>query len=357
MYQTPLPFLFFRGGTSRGPFFRLSDLPTERDALSKALCAIIGSGHPLNIDGIGGGAAVTTKVAILSPSGQPNVDIDYLFAQVPVTEGLVDYRPTCGNMLAAVGPAALEMGLIEANGASTQIVIRSVNTGAIVNALIQTPGGRVTYNGNTRIDGVPGSAAPVLLDFTGVVGSVSGKLLPTGNLRDRFGGIEVTCMDVAIPVVIARAADFGLTGRETASELDANSNFLARMERIRCEAARQMGLGDVSQSVTPKFALISPPAKGGAISARYFMPWKCHPTMAVTGAQCIASCALAKGSIADGIDLDKATSPVLIEIEHPGGTIGVTVVHEGAGRNLSIKSVGLTRTARLLARGEVFLAG
>lgn len=355
MVQTAIPFHFFRGGTSRGPYFRREDLPEDREMLARVLVAAIGSGHKLNIDGIGGGAAVTTKVAMLSRSEAEGCDIDYFFAQVSVEDGLVDFKPTCGNILSGVGPAALEMGLIAPQGDVTRIRIRSVNTGAKVEAVVRTPGGEVEYDGDAAIDGVPGTAAPIFLNFMDVVGSSTGALLPTGALRDVIDGIEVTCMDVAMPICIARAADFGLTGYETIEELDANRDFYARMEPIRLEAGRRMGMGDVSKSVTPKFAMLAPPRNGGTVTARYFMPWNCHPTMAVTGAQCLASCVLTPGTVAEGLFTPPEGSPALVLIEHPGGAIDVTVDYEAGADGFVLKSAGLLRTARLLARGEVMV--
>ena len=215
-----------RGGTSKGPYFRREDLPEDLDTLSEVLIAAVGSGHALNIDGIGGGAAVTTKVAMLSESMDDWADVDYFFAQVSVEDRLVDYKPTCGNILSGVGPAAIEMGLVTPTEDVTEIRIRAVNTGARVVATVQTPGGKLFYEGDSEIAGVPGTSAPIQLNFMGVVGSSTGAFLPTGNLRDTFDGIEVTCMDVAMPVAIARAEDFGLTGYESAEELDANTDFL-----------------------------------------------------------------------------------------------------------------------------------
>lgn len=355
MAQTAIPFHFMRGGTSRGPYFRREDLPEDRETLARVLVAVLGSGQKLNIDGIGGGAAVTTKVAMLSRSQTNDCDIDYFFAQVSVEDGQVDFKPTCGNILSGVGPAAVEMGLIAPQGDVTRIRIRSVNTEARVEAVVQTPGGRVEYGGAAAIDGVPGSAAPIYLNFMDVVGSATGALLPTGALRDVIDGIEVTCMDVAMPICIARAADFGLTGHETAEALDADHAFYARMEPIRQEAGRRMGMGDVAKSVTPKFALLAEPRAGGTITARYFMPWSCHPTMAVTGAQCLASCVLTPGTVAEGLFTAPEGNPALVLIEHPGGVIDVTVDYETGPDGFALKSAGLLRTARLLARGEVLV--
>ncbi|MBR9862170.1 MAG: 4-oxalomesaconate tautomerase [Rhodobacteraceae bacterium] len=354
MTQTAIPYLFMRGGTSRGPYFNRADLPEDRETLAEVLLAVVGSGHPLNIDGIGGGAAVTTKVAMLSPSDDDWADVDYFFAQVSVEDRLVDFKPTCGNILSGVGPAAVELGLVQPAGDVTEVKIHAVNTGAKVLSKVQTPNGLLTYDGNTEIAGVPGAAASVALNFMGVVGSSTGAFLPTGNIRDTFDEIEVTCMDVAMPMVIARAADFGLTGYETVAELDANTDFFARMEAIRLQAGAAMGMGDVTKSVTPKFGLLAPARSGGTIATRYFMPWNTHPSMAVTGAQCLASCALTPGSVADGLLERPAQSPAEVVLEHASGTIDVLVDYE-TENGFTLNSAGLVRTARKLADGRVFV--
>ncbi|WP_323768218.1 4-oxalomesaconate tautomerase [Marinovum sp.] len=354
MTQTAIPYLFMRGGTSRGPYFNRADLPEDLETLAEVLIAVTGSGHPLNIDGIGGGAAVTTKVAMLSPSDDDWADVDYFFAQVSVEDRLVDFKPTCGNILSGVGPAGVEMGLVQPQGDVTEVRIRAVNTGARVLAKLQTPGGAMTYDGDAEIAGVPGTGAPVALNFMGVVGSSTGAFLPTGNIRDTFDGIEVTCMDVAMPMVIARASDFGLTGHETVAELDANRDFFARMEALRLKAGAAMGMGDVSKSVTPKFGLLAPAQAGGTIATRYFMPWNTHPSMAVTGSQCLASCALTPGSIADGLLERPTESPANVVLEHASGTIEVLVDYD-ATDGFTLNSAGLLRTARKLADGRVFV--
>lgn len=356
MAQTGIPFLFMRGGTSRGAYFDRSALPRDEETLSAVLIHVIGAGHRYNIDGIGGGTAVTTKVAMLSRSGDDWADVDYFFAQLAVEEQVVDYRPTCGNILAGVGPAALELGLVKASGAQTRVRIRAVNTGTRVESVVQTPHGVPLYEGDAEIAGVPGSAAPVMLNFSGVEGSVTGAMLPTGQVREEIDGIAVTCLDVAMPVVMARASDFGLTGYETAADLDANRDFLDRMEAMRRIAGERMGMGDVSGSVTPKFAVLAPPRNGGAVTARYFMPLACHPSMAVTGGQCIATACVMPGSVAEGLARPPAGSPVTVTVEHPTGEIDVLLDYT-AGANFSVQSAGAVRTARLLARGEIFVPG
>ncbi len=355
MTQTSIPFLFMRGGTSRGPYMNRADLPEDRETLAQVLVAAVGSGHPLNIDGIGGGDAVTTKVAMLSRGEDGWADVDYFFAQVGVEDGLVDFKPTCGNILVGVGPAAIEMGLVAPTGDVTDVKIRAVNTGARVVARVQTPGGRVNYAGEASIDGVPGTSAPIELLFLDTVGGVTGSMFPTGNKVDVIDGVEVTCMDVAMPIVIARAADFGLTGTETAAELNANEDFFARMEPIRVEAGKRMGMGDVSQSVTPKFALVAAPVAGGNALTRYFMPKKCHPSLAVTGSQCLSACLLCPGTVAAGIVARPNEEKALMRLEHPMGILDVIMETRDGDAGFEVASAGLVRTARKLAAGELFV--
>jgi len=355
MTQTGIPFLFMRGGTSRGPYFKRDDLPADRTLLSKILISLIGSGNPLNIDGIGGGAAVTTKVAMLSKSNDDWADIDYFFAQVSVKERQVNYTPTCGNILSGVGPAALEMGLITLDGDEKTIKIRAINTKARIIAKVQTPHGQINYEGNRAIAGVPGTSAPIELQFMDVVGSVTGTFLPTGQLIDKIDAIPVTCMDIAMPMVIARAESFGLTGCESCRQLDTNRIFFDRMERIRIEAGRLMGLGEVSNSVIPKFGLIAPPVAGGTMSSRYFMPWKCHPAMAVTGAQCLASCLLTPGTVADGMIQLSHERPITVILEHTSGLLDIIIDYDIGPNGFKLNSAGLIRTARKLAEGKVFI--
>ena len=355
MTQTAIPFEFMRGGTSRGPYLKRADLPQDEAALSDVLIAMLGSGHTLNIDGIGGGNAVTTKVAMLSRSDNDWADIDYFFAQVSVEEHSVDFKPTCGNILSGVGPAAIEMGLIDATGPETIVKIRAVNTGARVVARVQTPDGPVNYDGEAAIDGVPGTAAPVSLQFMDTIGGATGAFLPTGNLIDTFDDVDVTCMDVAMPMVIAQASAFGLTGYESAAELNENTVFFAQMEAVRIQAGEAMGIKDIAKSVTPKFGLLAPARDGGTVATRYFMPWKAHPTMAVTGAQCLASCVLTPGTVADGLAARSNERPATITLEHASGQIDVLVDYELTADGIDLRSAGLVRTARLLARGDVMI--
>ena len=330
-----------------------SDLPKDREKLAEVLVAMIGSGHPLNIDGIGGGVAVTTKVAMLSKSEDDWADVDYFFAQVSVEDRLVDFGPTCGNILVGVGPAALEMGLVEPREGTTEVRIRAVNTGARVASVVSTPGRIVSYEGNATVDGVPGTAAPVHLKFMDTVGGTTGAMFPTGNRSNVIDGTRVSCVDVAMPMVIARASDMGVTGYEPAADLTANEALMNRIETVRVAAGERMGMGDVSRSVTPKFGLVAPAREGGALATRYFMPWDCHPSLAVTGSQCLAACMLAGGTVCDGLTEPRHSSPATLQLEHPTGMLEVVVEFERNGSDLSVQSCGLVRTARKLADGRV----
>ncbi len=356
MKQTAIPYVFMRGGTSRGPYFNRASLPEDRETLADVLISLIGSGHVYNVDGIGGGRPVTTKVAMLSKSDEPGIDIDYFFAQVSVEDKLVDFKPSCGNILSGVAPAAIELGLIEPNKGETDVVIRAVNTNARVISTVQTPDG-VEYEGDRTLDGVPGTASPIRLQFMDTVGGVTGHFLPTGKPMDTFNGIDVTCMDVAMPMAIARAESFGLTGYETPAEIDANVGFFETMEAVRLQAGQAMGLGDVTSSVTPKFGLLAEPRGDGHVHCRYFMPWNCHPTMAVTGAQCLASCLLTPNTVASGLLPKIEDNPAHIVLEHPAGSVEVMVVYERTESEFTPTCAGLTVTARKLADGCVYIPG
>ncbi len=353
MSLSDIPCILMRGGTSRAPYFNAKDLPTDRDALAQVLIAAMGAGSPLQVDGIGGAQPTTSKVAILSASDHDWAEVDYLFAQVHTEKAEVDFSPSCGNILSGVGPAAIEMNLIAGNTDQTQVRIRNVNTSALIEAVVQTPNGRVRYDGNARIDGVPGTAAPIVLNFMQVVGSKTGALFPTGNPIDVVQGVEVSCVDVAMPMVIARARDLGVSGLESREALDANTALFERIESIRIEAGKKMGLGDVSQSVVPKFGLLTAPANGGAITGRYFMPWSCHPAYAVTGSICTGACLLSPATVADGLASIPPASPASVVIEHPSGSIEVVFDYTLENGAFVLNSAGVMRTARRLFTGAV----
>jgi 2-methylaconitate cis-trans-isomerase PrpF len=357
MTQTAIPCTFMRGGTSRGPYFLRQDLPEDRETMGRVILAAVGSPDARQIDGIGGATTLTTKVAIVSRAKEGPQQVDYLFAQPALDKPFVDWGPTCGNMLSGVGPFAIEQGLVPAQDGETKVLIRAVNTGALIEAVVQTPGGRVRYDGDTAIAGVPGTAAPILLNFADAVGGATGKLMPTGKPLDRIEGVDVTCLDVCMAVVIARAKDLGKTARETAKELDADTDFFARIEKIRRAASLAMGMGDAEGRVIPKFAMIAEPTlPNGSVLARYFTPLATHEAMAVTGGICIASACKLPGTVADGIARVTGAVREEVVIEHPTGTMEAVIsMARDASCALTIAAGGTLRTARKLMRGEVYV--
>jgi 4-oxalomesaconate tautomerase len=353
---TGIPCMLMRGGTSKGPFFLASDLPEDPKQLHRTLLALMGSEHIRQIDGIGGGDSLTSKAVIVSASTRPGVDVEYMFAQVAVGGDTVDTAPNCGNMLAAVGPFAIESGLAQPTSPQTTLRVFNRNTGKVIEAVVQTPGGKVTYEGDTAIDGVPGCGAPVLLNFLDAAGAKTGKLLPTGHAIDVIDGIEVSCVDFASPLVLIAAAALGKTGYETKVALDADKTLFQRVEGIRIEAARRMGLGDSTGKVLPKVALLAPPARGGSVSSRYLTPWTCHAAHAVTGALCVAAAARVPGSLAARVTADTRDNDTIV-IEHPAGRIETRVEVDPtavAGVPVIFRA-GVVRTARLLLAGRVFV--
>lgn len=349
-----IPCLFMRGGTSRGPYFLASDLPQDTATRDRALLAIMGSPDARQIDGLGGATTLTSKVAIVSLSTRPDCDVDYLFAQVDIGKALVDTSPSCGNMLAGVGPCAIERGLVKATPGKTRVMIYNVNTQSRIEAIVETPDGVVSYDGDARIDGVPGTAAPVILNFMDVVGSLTGKLLPTGKVVDTIGGLDVTCIDVAMPMILLRARDLGLDGTEGKEAFDGDKARMSRIEAIRLEAGRMMGLGDVSDKVVPKVGVLSPARQGGTLTSRYLTPHALHAAHAVTGAVCVSSACALPGSIAHEVATADTANPRAVLIEHPSGSIDVLLTTSGEGAGLDVVA-GTLRTARLIMRGEVLV--
>jgi 2-methylaconitate cis-trans-isomerase PrpF len=343
-----IPCVLMRGGTSKGPFFLASDLPAAAGDRDKILLSVMGSGHPLQIDGIGGGNPVTSKVAIVGPATIPGADVDYLFAQVRVDQQIVDTSPNCGNMLAAVGPFAIEAGLVPVRGETTLVRIHNVNTGKLIEADVPTPHGNVSYLGEAAIDGVPGSAAPIALTFMDAAGARTGQLFPTGKPVDSIDGVDVTCIDCAMPMVLVEAGAIGASGFETMAHLNADKTLLDRLEKLRIAAGERMGLGDVRNQVTPKPVLLSRPKSGGDVNVRYFMPHQCHPSLATTGAVGIATACINEGTVASLL-VGTRKPPLVLSIEHPGGHLDVKL-HERDGKVVA----GILRTARRLFEGHVF---
>ena len=350
--QRRVPCVLMRGGTSRGPYLLASDLPADPARRDAVLLRIMGSPHPLQVDGIGGANSLTSKVAIISRSREPGAEIDYLFAQVSVNEALVDTKPNCGNMLSGVGPFAIEAGLVQAGDPETTVRIFNVNTRSLIEAVIRTPGGRVEYDGDTRIDGVAEPAAPIGLTFLDAKGAVTGKLLPTGKVLDVIDGVEVSCVDMAMPVVIMAAEAFGKTGRESPAELDADRALFARVEAIRLKAGELMGMGDVSRMVVPKPVLASRPRAPGGIASRYFTPHACHKSHAATGALAVGTAAALAGSVASRFVDPPGFAGGPLRIEHPAGAIPVDLEVTGTGE---IGRASLVRTARRLFEGNVLV--
>jgi 4-oxalomesaconate tautomerase len=352
--RTAIPCMLIRGGTSKGAYFLASDLPSSREERDALLLSIMGSPHPDQIDGIGGGHPLRSKVAIVARSTEPGADVDFLFAQVVVDKPVVDTSPNCGNILSGVGPFAIERGLVQARDGATTVRVRTLNTGTVAELVISTPGGAVSYQGEARIDGVPGTSAPILVNFMDVAGSVCGALLPTGNPSDVIEGIRVTCIDNGMPVVVIPAASVGRTGYETVAQLNADAELKARLEALRQAAGPVMGLGDVSEAVIPKLSLIAPPRHGGSVSTRNFIPRTCHTAIGVFAAVSVATACVIPGSVAEGIAQVGPGDAQSLSVEHPTGEFTVNLELDRTGALPVVKRAGLLRTARLLFDGLAF---
>jgi 4-oxalomesaconate tautomerase len=342
--------MWMRGGTSKGGYFLATDLPTDTAARDAFLLAAMGSPDPRQIDGMGGANPLTSKVAVVKKSTRPGADVDYLFLQVFVDQPTVTDQQNCGNILAGIGPFAIERGLVAAEPGQTRIRIFMENTGQLAEALVQTPGGVVSYAGTARIDGVPGTAAPIPITFADTAGSSCGALLPTGNAVDRIEGLEVTLIDNGMPCVILRAADLGVTGTETPAALEANAPLRAKLEAIRLVAGPLMNLGDVTQASVPKLTLVSAPNAGGAIATRTFIPHRCHDAIGVLGAVSVATACLLPTGPASELAVVPGGDEPLLSVEHPSGEMSVIVTL----RDGSVTNAAVLRTARKLFDGHIF---
>lgn len=346
--------MILRGGTSKGAYFLADDLPGDparRDAL---LLSIMGSPDPRQIDGVGGAHPLTSKVAVVSRSNLPDCDVDFLFGQVALNKPEIDVTPNCGNILAGVGPFAIERGLVTAQNPVTRVRVRTINTGTVAELTVQTPGGRVAYGGDARIDGVPGTAAPITIKFLDAAGSVCGSLLPTGNVVDHVAGVDVTLIDNGMPVVVIEAAAVGRTGYEPRDALDKDMALKARLEEVRLEAGRLMGLGDVSSKVVPKIALVAPPIAGGHICTRSFIPHECHASIGVFAAVTVATACVLPGSPAARVARLPSGREKKLSVEHPTGEFSVMIEVGGTEERPAVERAGLIRTARLLFEGYAF---
>ena len=345
-----------RGGTSKGLYFQAKDLPSDSAVRDQVLLAAMGSPDSRQIDGIGGAHPLTSKVAIVSPSQRDDADVDYLFLQVVVDKAVVSDAQNCGNILAGVGPFAIDEGLVAANEDVTDVRIHMVNTGALAVAQVQVKNGKSVYEGDAEIDGVPGGAAPVLIDFLDIAGSSCGALLPTGNVTDTFEGITVTCIDNGMPVVMMEAQDFAIQGDESPEQLEANASLKETVEAIRLQAGEKMNLGDVSGKTVPKMTLVSAPVNNGLLNTRSFIPHRVHDAIGVLGSVSVATACVIKGAVGNrylGDDHDYSA----LNIEHPTGqfTVAMEVEGEQSAETLNIRRAALLRTARLLMRGEVMI--
>ncbi|MEM9532419.1 MAG: 4-oxalomesaconate tautomerase [Pseudomonadota bacterium] len=353
MTQRGVPCTMLRGGTSRGLYFLAQDLPPEPALRDRVLARAMGSPDERQIDGVGGAHPLTSKVAVIGPATRPDAEVDYLFLQVSPDTGLVSDAQNCGNILAGVAGFAIEQGLVDARDGETQVRIHMVNSGSLSIATVQTPAGVVTYEGNARIDGVPGMAAPVMLSFEETEGANCGALLPTGAAQNEVLGVPVTAIDNGMPVVVLRAADLGQSGRESPAELEADAALREKLEAIRRELGPRMNLGDVATKTVPKMCLISPPERGGAVNTRTFIPHRVHEAVGVLGAVSVATACLIPGSTADGIAEVAGGNP-LVEVEHPTGSFAVELDIE-VGEAIQVRRSALLRTARKVMSGEVFV--
>ena len=339
-----------RGGTSKGLYFLAEDLPADPAERDDLLLRVMGSPDPRQIDGVGGAHPLTSKVAVVSPSAVPGIDVDYLFLQVMVDKPIVTDKQNCGNILAGIGPFAVERGLVAATGDQTRVRIRMVNTDGIVTATFPTPGGRPRYDGDTAIDGVPGTAAAVVLDFED--SGAGGSVFPTGNVTDVFGGIPVTCVDNGMPVVVVAAGSLGKSGSESIADLEGDEELNKRVAELRLEAGQAMGLGDVSGTTVPKISLVAPPAHGGTISTRTFIPVRVHESIGVLGAVSVGTAVVVPGAV--GHDLAVLDGGPRLSIEHPSGALQVEAELDTSASPPRVVRSGVVRTARKLFDGTVF---
>ena len=343
--------MWMRGGTSKGGYFLKDDLPADPTARDAFLLRVMGSPDPRQIDGMGGADPLTSKVALVSKSARQGVDIDYLFLQVFVDQAIVSDAQNCGNILAGIGPFAIERGLVTAQDGTTRVAIFMENTGQVAVVTVATPGGKVSYEGNARIDGVPGTAAPIPIEFRDTAGSSCGALLPTGNAVDVIDGVPCTLIDNGMPCVVFKAADVGATGYEDRDTLDNATDLKARIEAIRLKAGPLMNLGDVAEKSVPKMMLVAPPRHGGAVTVRSFIPKRAHASVGVLGAVSVATACLIPNTPSAQVSEISSENPVTISVEHPSGEVG-TVLDLGDDRE--VLTAAVVRTARKLMDGKVF---
>jgi 4-oxalomesaconate tautomerase len=357
MTQRAIPYMQLRGGSSKGLYFKAADLPAEgavRDRVLLAAMCGVGPEDKRQIDGLGGGDPLTSKIAIVARSERPHVDLDYEFVQVVVGGNGVDRTQNCGNILAGVVPFAVEAGLFPSGDSETRAMVYMVNSRSLCEVVVSSKEGRIEYAGTAKIDGVPGTAGPLLCNYMNIAGSTCGALLPTGNIIDHVDGIAVTCIDNGMPVVLLRAGDLGRTGYETPETLNADAALKARLERIRLQAGPMMRLGPVANKVVPKMCLVAPPKHGGIIHSCTFIPHVCHAAIGVLGAISVATACVIPGTVTEGLAVMPATRNIY-SVEHPSGEFSITLEIDHDGALPVVRKAGVLRTARLLSRGEVFI--
>lgn len=352
--QKSVPCLLMRGGTSKGAYFLADDLPADPAAREKALLALMGSPDLRQIDGLGGAHPLTSKVAIVRKSERPGVDVDYLFVQVVVDEAKTSTRQNCGNILAGIGPFAIEKGLVEAQDGETLVTVYMENTDSVAKQRILTPGRKVQYEGDASIDGVPGTHAPIMIEFLDVAGSSCGALFPTGNPADEVEGLRVTLVDNGMPCVLVDARDLGIDGNESIEALESNTELKARVEALRLACGPLMNLGDVKETTVPKMFLLSPPRNGGLVHTRSFIPHRVHEAIGVLAAASVAVGVNTPGAVGHDFANIPEGRRRLCEVEHPTGTMGVEVVMAEDPATLVPDSVAIMRTARLLMSGTAY---
>ncbi|MDR2214167.1 MAG: 4-oxalomesaconate tautomerase [Pseudomonadales bacterium] len=352
--QKAIPCLLMRGGTSKGAYFLAEDMPADTAERDRALLGIMGSPDKRQIDGVGGAHPLTSKVAIIKKSERPGVDVDYLFLQVFVDEAKVSSSQNCGNILAGVGPFAIEKGLVKANDGETIVTVYMENTDSIAKQRILTPGGKVEYAGNAAIDGVPGTHAPIMIEFLDVAGSSCGALFPSGNFVDEVNGLKVTLVDNGMPVVMIDARDLGLRGDESIEALEGNADLKKTIEALRLACGPLMNLGDVKDKTVPKMTIVSPPKQGGLINTRSFIPHRVHDAVGVLAAASVATAANIPGAVGHDLANIPSGKRRMCEVEHPTGSMGVEVELDDDSKVLVPKSTSIMRTARLLMAGTVY---
>jgi 4-oxalomesaconate tautomerase len=352
-----IPCTLMRGGTSKGLFFHADDLPANPTDRDRLLLAAMGSPDVRQIDGVGGAHPLTSKVAVVSRSRRVDADVEYLFLQVAVDKAQVSDTQNCGNLLAAVGPWSIDNGLLPATGDRTDVRIRMLNTQSLAVARVDTRDGAVQYEGSARIDGVPGTAAPIALEFLNVAGSSCGSLLPTGHALDRHGDIEITCIDNGMPVIVVLARDMGVAGTESPAQLEANQALKEKLEELRLAWGPRMNLGDVSAKTVPKICLVSAPRAGGTIATATFIPHRVHEAIGVLGAVSVATACAIPGSVAHKVAIRDAAAGLRVDVEHPSGFFSVDVDVEVGASHIEVRRATLMRTARKLMQGNVFVPG